>query len=107
MKKVIIALVIGFVVFEIMEHLVFPLFWAIKNRNKRSVTGVTGMLGKVAKVKRWHNTEGQVLVNGELWTAVSDVPLLTGDKAVVQEVDGLTLKVKPLNDEGGQNKGRC
>lgn len=98
MKNVMITLVIGFIVFELIEHLVFPLFWSIKNRNKRSIAGVTGMLGKVAKVKQWHNTEGQVFVNGELWTAVSDVPLFTGDKAVVQKVEGLTLKVKPLND---------
>jgi len=98
MKNVIITLVIGFIVFELIEHLVFPLFWSIKNRNKRSIAGATGMLGKVAKVKQWHNTEGQVFVNGELWRAVSEVPLSPGDRAVIQHMEGLTLKVKPLND---------
>ena len=47
----------------------------------------------------WHNGEGQVFLNGELWKAVSDVPLFAGDKVLVQEVAGLTLKVKPLEDE--------
>ncbi len=98
MKNVIMTLVIGSIVFELVEHVVFPLFWSIKNRKKRSVTGVTGMLEKVVEVKQWEKTEGQVLVNGELWRAVSDVPLLAGDKVVIQNVEGLTLRVEPCKD---------
>ena len=94
MKNVIMTLVIGFVVFEFIEHVVFPLFWSIKNRKKRSVCGVTGMLEKVVEVRQWNETKGQVFVNGELWAAVSDVPLLTGDKAIIENVEGLTLRVK-------------
>ena len=96
MKNVIMTILIGFIVFEFIEHVIFPLFWYIKNRKKRSVCGVTGMLGKVGEVKHWQKTEGQVFVKGELWRAVSDVPLLTGDKAVIQSVEGLTLRVKPF-----------
>ena len=55
------------------------------------------MLGKVAEVKQWQASEGRIFVNGELWRAVSDVPLSTGDKAIVQNVEGLTLRVKPFN----------
>jgi membrane-bound serine protease (ClpP class) len=97
-KGVIITLVIGFIAFELIEHIVFPLFWSVKNRKKRPVSGIPGMLGKVAKVKQWNQTEGQVFINGELWRAVSDVHLSPGDRAVIQQVAGLTLKVKPLND---------
>lgn len=98
MKTIILTLVIGYVLFELIEHVVFPLFWFIKDRKRKSVCGVTGMLGKVGEIKQWRKTEGQVFVNGELWRALSDVPLLTGDKAVVQNVDGLTLRVKPCKD---------
>ena len=98
MKTIILTLVIGFVFFELVEHVVFPLFWFIKDRKRKSVCGVTGMLGKVGEIKQWQETEGKVFVNGELWRALSDVPLLTGDKAVVQNVDGLTLRVKPCKD---------
>jgi len=91
MKNVIMILLIGFIVFEFIEHVIFPLFWYIKNRKKRSVCGVTGMLGK------WRKSEGKVFVKGELWRAVSDVSLSTGDKAIIQNVEGLTLKVKPFN----------
>ena len=48
LENVIMILVIGFIVFEFIEHVIFPLFWYIKNRKKRSICGVTGMLGKVA-----------------------------------------------------------
>lgn len=98
MKTIILTLVIGFVFFELVEHVVFPLFWFIKDRKRKSVCGVTGMLGKVGEIKQWRETEGQVFVNGELWRAVSDVPLLTGDNAVIQNVEGLTLRVKPYKD---------
>ncbi len=96
MKTIILTLVIGLVLFELVEHVVFPLFWFIKDRKRKSVCGVTGMLGKVGEIKQW--PEGQVFVNGELWRAVSDVPLLTGDNAVIQNVEGLTLRVKPCKD---------
>jgi len=53
-----------------------------------------GMIGKVVEIKRWNKSEGQVLVNGELWNAVCDVPLTQGSKAVILDIEGLTLKLK-------------
>jgi len=97
-KSAIIILAIGFLLFEFIEHVIFPLIWFIKDRKRISVCGVTGMLGKVGEIKQCQGTEGQVFVNGELWRALSDDPLLTGDKVVVQAVDGLTLRVKPRKD---------
>jgi len=98
MKNIIITLGIGVILFELIEHVVFPLFWFIKGRKKKSVCGVAGMLGKVGEVKQWQKTEGQVFVNGELWQAVSDAPLLPGDRVVIQNVGGLTLGVKPWRE---------
>ncbi len=94
-KTIILTLVIGFFLFELIEHVIFPLFWFIKDRKKKSVCGATGMLGKVGEVKQWQKTEGKVFVNGELWQAVSDASLLPGDRVVIQNVEGLTLEVKP------------
>jgi len=54
------------------------------------------MPGKTAEVKQWQASEGRVLINGELWRAVSDVSLSTGDKTIIQNVEGLTLRVKPF-----------
>jgi membrane-bound ClpP family serine protease len=94
-KTIIWTLVIGFFLFEFIEHVVFPLFWFIKGRKRKSVCGVSGMLGKVGKVRQWKKNEGKVFVNGELWQAVSEVTLLPGDRVVIQKVEGLTLEVKP------------
>jgi membrane-bound ClpP family serine protease len=97
-KSVIIILIIAFLVFEFVEHVVLPLIWFIKDRNKRSNYGVTGMIGKTVEIKRWDKTEGQVLINGELWKAVCEVPLSVGGKAIIQDVEGLTLRLKPYED---------
>ena len=98
LKTVIIAIVICFIVFELIEHVVFPLFWFIKDRNKKSKYGVTGMIGKVVEIKQWDKTEGRVLVNGELWRAVCEVPLPQGSKAMILDIEGLTLKLKPFKN---------
>ena len=98
MKRVVIAFIIAFLVFELIEHVVIPLIWFFKNRNKKSDFGVSGMIGKTVKIERWEKTEGRVLINGELWKAVCETPLSVGGKAVIQEVEGLTLKLKPYED---------
>ena len=97
-KNIIAALIVGLIIFETIEHVVFPLFWFAKNRKKKSLCGVEGLLGRVVEVKQWEKTEGHVFVNGELWSAVSDVPLAKGDKAVIENVQGLTLRVKAFTE---------
>ena len=95
MKSVIIAVVIAFIAFELIEHVVLPLIWFIKDKNKKSKYGVTALVGKVVEIKQWNKTDGKVMVNGELWNAVCDVQLTVGDKAEIIDVTGLTLKLKP------------
>jgi len=97
-KDIIITIIIVFVLFEVIEHAVLPLIFALRNRKKKSVSGVNGLVGEVGEVTQWDKTEGQIFVKGELWKAVCDTPLSKGDKAYIQKVKGLTLKVKPLDE---------
>ncbi len=97
-KNMLIALIVAFVLFEIIEHVVVPLVGFLLGRKRRSISGVEGMVGKVVKVKQWNTTEGQVFVNGELWRANCGIPLVKGDKAIIHSVEGLTLKVEPFTD---------
>jgi membrane protein implicated in regulation of membrane protease activity len=97
-KSAMIILVIAFLVFEFIEHVAIPLIWFIKDRRKRPNYGVMGMIGKVVEIKTCDKTQGQVLINGGLWKAVCEVPLLNGGKAVVQGIEGLTLKLEPYKD---------
>jgi len=98
METIILTLVIGFVFFELIEHVVFPFFWFVKDRKRKSVCGVQSMLGKVGEIKQWRNNEGRVFVHGELWQAVSDAPLLPGDRVVIHNMKGLILEVKPWKE---------
>jgi membrane protein implicated in regulation of membrane protease activity len=95
MESIVILIIIGFIAFELIEHVVIPLFWYIFRGRKKSNYGVSGMTGKVVQIKRWNNTEGQVMVDGELWKAVCEVPLSVGGKAIIQDVEGLILRLKP------------
>jgi membrane-bound serine protease (ClpP class) len=103
MKSAIIILASGFLLFEFIEHVVFPLIWSIKDRNKKSVCGMTGMLGKVGEIRFWKESEGQIFVHGELWRAVSNFRLSEGDKAIIQRVGGLTVSVVPFKEGGGKS----
>jgi membrane-bound serine protease (ClpP class) len=97
-KNMLITLVVAFVLFEIFEHVVAPLIGFLLGRKRRSISGAEGMVGKVVEVKQWNTKDGQVFVNGELWRAICEVPLVKGDKAIIHNVEGLTLKVEPFND---------
>lgn len=94
--KILIFILLAYLLFEFIEHAVVPLVWLILKKKKRALTGSAGLIGEVGEVKEWSNTEGRVFIHGELWKATSEEPLSPGDKAVVQNVHGLTLTVKPL-----------
>ncbi len=97
MENIIIILIIVFLAFEFIEHVVFPLIWSLVQRKKKSACGPDRLLGGVGEVKKWQQKEGYVLVDGELWKAVSEVPLKHGNKVVIQKIEGLTLIVNLLN----------
>ena len=98
LKDMIIAVFVIFVAVELIEHIIFPIVWSILKGRKRSTYGVTGMIGKVVEIQRWNRTEGRVLINGELWSDVCEVPLPVGGKAVIRDIEGLTLKLKPYKN---------
>lgn len=93
--KVLLFIILAYVLFEFLEHAVLPLFWLILKKKKRAVTGPSGLIEEVGEVKEWSGKEGKIFIHGELWWATSEEPLSPGDKAVVQNVQGLTLTVKP------------
>ena len=97
-KNLLILIGVAIILFEVVEHVVLPLFWLLKDRKKMSVCGATGMLGKVGEVKDWQGTEGKVFVKGELWRAVSDDPLSPRDKVIIIKLKDLTLKVAFFKD---------
>jgi membrane-bound ClpP family serine protease len=100
------ALIIGYVIFEVIEHVVLPLAWSFAARKRKALCGNEAMLNKLVEVKSWQDGTGLVLVDGELWKATSEDPLQSGDKATIGTVDGLILKIAsfPLVGEGISNR---
>jgi membrane-bound serine protease (ClpP class) len=96
LKEIIITLVAGFVIFEIIEHFVFPLVWSFVQRRKVSPCDVSSMIGKTGEIKQWKELEGKVFINGEIWNAKSEIPLFQGDKAIIERVEGFVLTVKKV-----------
>jgi membrane-bound serine protease (ClpP class) len=73
----------------------------VRSRRRRVVTGREGLLGATGVVRRdlEPGRTGIVLVQGELWQAVApDGKLSTGERVVVQAVDGLLLTVRRATD---------
>jgi membrane-bound serine protease (ClpP class) len=77
-----LALMMGFIVMKILQVRQSPVQVGVHN-----VVGAQGVV----------RGNGMVFVNGELWRARADngQPLRSGDRVVVEGVDGLELRVRP------------
>lgn len=69
---------------------------ALRARRNKAVSGVQGMIGEVGVAQSPLVPEGKVFVHGEIWNAISTVPVPAGAKVVVHRVEGLQLEVSPL-----------
>jgi membrane-bound serine protease (ClpP class) len=98
--RILTVLIAGYILFEVIEHVLFPLIWSFVTRNRKSPCGYEGMLGKMVEVRSWEDGEGRVLVDGEFWNAASDDHLQPGDRAIVHKVDGLILKIATSTGNG-------
>jgi membrane protein implicated in regulation of membrane protease activity len=68
------------------------LWW---NKRRRATVGVESLVGRTAVAVGELSPEGQVKVNGEIWSARCAQWCDAGSEVVVRRVDGLTLEVEP------------
>ncbi|HLM79888.1 MAG TPA: nodulation protein NfeD [Terriglobales bacterium] len=69
---------------------------AVRARRHKIVTGKQGLIGEIGIAQSTLAPAGKVFVHGELWDAVSTIPVPAGEQIVVRQVDGLTLRVDPV-----------
>jgi membrane-bound serine protease (ClpP class) len=69
---------------------------AVRARRNKVVTGKQGLIGEIGTAQTELAPAGKVFVHGELWDAVSAVPVPAGERIVVRQVNGLTLRVDPV-----------
>ncbi len=72
---------------------------AIKARERPVVSGQEELLHASGEVLDDFEGRGRIRIHGEIWLAESATPLRRGDRVKVLAVDGLVLKVQPLNQE--------
>jgi membrane-bound serine protease (ClpP class) len=63
------------------------------SQRRRASVGPETLVGRRAVAVTALAPRGQVRLEGELWAAVSDEPVESGDEVVVERVEGLTLVV--------------
>jgi membrane-bound serine protease (ClpP class) len=60
-------------------------------------TGLDTLIGQPAEVvERVNPAGGRVFVSGEYWNAVSNEEIREGERCEIEDVDGLTMKVRPI-----------
>jgi len=72
---------------------------AIKARERPVVSGQEEMLHSTGEVLDDFVGKGRIRIHSEIWQAESATALRRGDKVQVVAIDGLVLKVQPLNQE--------
>ncbi len=66
----------------------------IKDFKRKPSAGMEKLKGMEGKVIEFSDGEGKMFVNGEIWNITSDDTLVKGEKAVVEDYNGITLTVK-------------
>ncbi len=69
---------------------------AVRARRNKVVTGQQGLVGEIGIAETALSPNGKVFVHGELWDAVSTLNIPAGERVIVRQVDGLTLRVDPV-----------
>jgi membrane-bound serine protease (ClpP class) len=75
----------------------FLMTLVIRSRAARSSLGEPALINLIAQARTAMAPAGTVFVHGEYWDAVSTVPVELGGQVRVVGVDGMKLRVEPIN----------
>jgi membrane-bound serine protease (ClpP class) len=70
--------------------------FAVRARQRRTVTGAEEMIGIEGQVVGWEGSEGTVRAHGELWSARGPAPLAADQRVRVVAREGLVLTIEPV-----------
>jgi len=70
----------------------------LRTARSRVSTGAEGLIGARATVRATLNPAGKVFVAGEWWNAVADREVPAGGEVEILAVDGMTLRVRPVDE---------
>jgi membrane-bound serine protease (ClpP class) len=78
---------------------IFALALAARAHRRKVTTGSEGLVGEIGTVIEALHPEGKISVHGEIWTGVGKKAIKKGEKVVIDEVEGMVLKVSPASSE--------
>jgi membrane-bound serine protease (ClpP class) len=89
--SVVVPVVLGFTAIA-----AFLVQLGLAAQRRPAVTGVEGMINETgeAMTSIEPGTAGRVRVHGEIWSAISNQPIVAGERVRVASLDGLTLTVR-------------
>ncbi|MGD2129156.1 MAG: nodulation protein NfeD [Lysobacterales bacterium] len=76
---------------------------AVRARQRPVVSGREQLIGAHGAALEDFDTEGEVFVHSERWTARSDRPVHRSEAVEVTGIEGLVLRVRPLTTTDGEN----
>lgn len=88
-----IYIIVPIVLFSALFFLAVSYF-GLKAQRKKSITGIESIIGRKAKALADINTEGKVMIDGEIWNAYSNEPINKEEEVIIEKVEGLKLKVR-------------
>ena len=90
-----ISVIVTFAVLSVLVF-IFIIGMAIRSRQRAVVSGVEQLIGAVAVAMNDFEHKGQVKVHSEIWQAVCDAPVHSGQQVKVTGIQGLVLQVQAL-----------
>lgn len=75
---------------------------ALRARRAKVQTGVERFIGEIGFARTPLVPQGKVVVQGEIWNAISSADVSEGEPVVIRSVDGLTLRVEPSHARSTQ-----
>ena len=91
-----ISIIVTFAILSVLIF-VFVVGMAIRARRHPVVSGLDELVGGTATVLTDFQDKGMVNIHSETWQAKSTVPLRQGQQVRVTGIEGLVLRVEPLD----------
>jgi len=76
--------------------LIWLISYLLKLRKRGAVSGKDSIIGGIGTAMQTFSGEGKVWLEGEAWTAESNVVIEKNQQVIVRALDGLHLKVEPM-----------
>lgn len=95
------ASVIAIIAIVFVAFVTVSAIWGRRAHRQQVSVGREKLIGKTAEVRTSVNPRGMVLIEGELWAAISEGERIDpGEEVIVTRVEGLKLWVKKI--KGGK-----